>query len=194
MQDLHNPSVVEEKKMKKHQFIGNNRGINNGEDLPPEFLSGIYDRIKETPISLKEDLDLQKKFTPQNGNVQSTDKQRREAYGKEREAMVKQSEAIFKRRIPASTPRHGSGSNKMQPAGGAVAFQLITEQTEVSYVRPMFEIVWAPLLACCSVIFETCDQASAVALCLDSFKHAIHLSSRYNICTRTTCPYHPMVA
>ncbi|KDO24017.1 hypothetical protein SPRG_10713 [Saprolegnia parasitica CBS 223.65] len=163
--DLHNPSVVEEKKMKKHQFIGNNRGINNGEDLPPEFLSGIYDRIKETPISLKEDLDLQKKFTPQNGNVQSTDKQRREAYGKEREAMVKQSEAIF------------NGSNKMQPAG----FQLITEQTEVSYVRPMFEIVWAPLLACCSVIFETCDQASAVALCLDSFKHAIHLSSRLNM-------------
>ncbi|OQS01259.1 brefeldin A-inhibited guanine nucleotide-exchange protein [Achlya hypogyna] len=175
--DLHNPSVVEEKKMKKHQFLANNRGINNGDDLPADFLGGIYDRIKETPISLKEDLEAQKKILPQNGSVTSTDKQRREAYGKEREAMVKQSEAIFKRRLPAATPRNGSAKS---PAT-AVAFQLITEQTEISYVRPMFEIVWAPLLACCSVIFETCDQMSAVALCLDSFKHAIHLSSRLNM-------------
>ncbi|OQS02740.1 brefeldin A-inhibited guanine nucleotide-exchange protein, partial [Thraustotheca clavata] len=174
--DLHNPSIVEEKKMKKQQFLSNNRGINNGEDLPGEFLGGIYDRIKETPISLKEDLEAQKKLQPTSGSVQSTDKQRREAYGKEREAMVKQSEAIFKRRNPSTTPRVGSAKTPT-----AASFQFITEQTEISYVRPMFEIVWAPLLACCSVIFETCDQMSAITLCLDSFKHAIHLSARLNM-------------
>ncbi|CAK4648565.1 unnamed protein product [Aphanomyces euteiches] len=169
--DLHNPSIPEEKKMTKDGFIRNNRGINNGEDLPPEFLGGIYDRIKSTPISLKEDLDLKKKIQVQTTG-QANDRMRREAYSKEREAMVKQSEALFKRRGP-NTPRNGN-----TPRG---SFQLITDETESSYVRPMFEIVWAPLLACCSVIFETNDSASAISLCVDSFKHAIHLSSRLNM-------------
>ncbi|RHY78529.1 hypothetical protein DYB31_016642, partial [Aphanomyces astaci] len=79
---------------------------------------------------------------------------------------VKSSEALFKRRVPATPQSSGGG-----------AFQLITDDTESSYVRPMFEIVWAPLLACCSVIFETSDSASAISLCVDSFKHAIHLTS-----------------
>ncbi|KAF0682844.1 Aste57867_25067 [Aphanomyces stellatus] len=169
--DLHNPSIPEEKRMSKEGFLRNNRGINNGEDLAPEFLGGIYDRIKSTPISLKEDLDLKKKTQVQTGNAQATDRMRREAYSKEREAMVKQSEALFKRR-GTTTPRNGSST----PTGAQ--FQLITEETESSYVRPMFEIVWAPLLACCSVIFETSDSSSAISLCIDSFKHAIHLSSR----------------
>ena len=35
--DLHNPSVKH--RMTKAEFIRNNRGINNGSDLPEEFLS-----------------------------------------------------------------------------------------------------------------------------------------------------------
>ncbi|RHY39265.1 hypothetical protein DYB38_008154, partial [Aphanomyces astaci] len=137
--DLHNPSIPEEKRMSKEGFVRNNRGINNGEDLAPEFLGGIYDRIKSTPISLKEDVDLKKRIQVQTGSVQNNDRMRREAYSKEREAMVKSSEALFKRRVPATPQSSGGG-----------AFQLITDDTESSYVRPMFEIVWAPLLACCS--------------------------------------------
>ncbi len=173
--------------MTKDGFLRNNRGINNGEDLPAAFLGGIYDRIKSTPISLKEDEDLKKKVQPQaTQNVKSTDQQRREAYSKEREVMVKQSEALFKKRLP-STPRGigGSGNSQFSHAPSttttSASFQLITQDTEASYVRPMFEIVWAPLLACCSVIFETSEQPSAAALCLDSFKHAIHLSGRLNM-------------
>ncbi|ETV92066.1 hypothetical protein H310_13588 [Aphanomyces invadans] len=174
--DLHNPSIPEEKRMTKEGFIRNNRGINNGEDLAPEFLGGIYDRIKSTPISLKEDVELKKRIQVQTGNVQNNDRMRREAYSKEREAMVKNSEALFKRRGP-TTPQSGASPSTTS----STPFQLITDDTESSYVRPMFEIVWAPLLACCSVIFETTDSASAITLCIDSFKHAIHLSSRLNM-------------
>ena len=35
-------------KMSKEAFIMNNRGINDSEDLPQEFLSAIYDEIKES--------------------------------------------------------------------------------------------------------------------------------------------------
>ena len=43
--DLHNKANL--KRMSKEEFIRNNRGIDDGEDLPREFLSDIYDRIKD---------------------------------------------------------------------------------------------------------------------------------------------------
>lgn len=201
--DLHNPSIAEEKKMTKEGFYRNNRGINNGEDLPEEYLGGIFDRIKATPISLKEDEDF-KARRKMGGGVKAVaattlfgasgatvDRQRRDAYIKERESMVRQSEALFKRRNPAtmgasargvaSSPRSG---NSVLGSGGtqnAPQFHLVTELTENSHVRPMFETVWAPLLACCSVIFESSDSPVAIQLCLNSFKHAIHLASRLNM-------------
>lgn len=200
--DLHNPSIPEEKKMTKEGFYRNNRGINNGEDLPEDYMSGIFDRIKQTPISLKEDEDFKARrkgaagvkavaATTLFGSSGATaDRQRRDAYIKERETMVRQSEALFKRRNPAgmgassrivaNSPRSTSGGGGAQNSPSA-HFHLVTELTENSHVRPMFETVWAPLLACCSVIFESSDSPVAIQLCLNSFKHAIHLSARLNM-------------
>ena len=39
--------------MSKEAFIMNNRGINDSEDLPKEYLSAIYDEIKESEIEMK---------------------------------------------------------------------------------------------------------------------------------------------
>ena len=39
--------------MSKEAFIMNNRGINDSEDLPKEYLSAIYDEIKESEIKMK---------------------------------------------------------------------------------------------------------------------------------------------
>ncbi len=38
-------------------FIKNNRGINDGQDLPEEFLSSIYDGIVNNEIRMKDELD-----------------------------------------------------------------------------------------------------------------------------------------
>ena len=51
--DLHNPNIKEDRKMTKEGFLRNNRGIASGRDLPAEYLSGIFDRIKSNAISLK---------------------------------------------------------------------------------------------------------------------------------------------
>jgi brefeldin A-inhibited guanine nucleotide-exchange protein len=54
--DLHNPSIKPERRMTVDSFMRNNRGIGDGgSDLSEEFLTGIYNRIKERPFSLKED-------------------------------------------------------------------------------------------------------------------------------------------
>ncbi|XP_076447956.1 uncharacterized protein LOC143284806 isoform X3 [Babylonia areolata] len=45
--DLHNSSIKPEKKMKLDDFVKNLRGIDDGEDLDPDLLTGIYERIKQ---------------------------------------------------------------------------------------------------------------------------------------------------
>ena len=54
--DLHNPSLKDDRRMTIEQFIRNNRGINNGEDLPEDFLSNLYFQIKEDEIQVQKDL------------------------------------------------------------------------------------------------------------------------------------------
>ena len=49
--DAHNPQV--ERKMSLNEFIKNNRGINNGKDFDPSFLTQIYNDITQHEIKLK---------------------------------------------------------------------------------------------------------------------------------------------
>ena len=51
--DLHNPAVKE--KITTQQFISINKGINNGEDLPANFLISIYNSIKNEPFKIPDD-------------------------------------------------------------------------------------------------------------------------------------------
>ena len=44
--DLHTPSIKAEKRMKLEDFIRNLRNIDDGHDLDPEMLAGIYERIR----------------------------------------------------------------------------------------------------------------------------------------------------
>jgi hypothetical protein len=50
--DLHNTGIPKNKKMKKEEFIRNNRGINGGADLPKEYLENLYDEIKDNQIQV----------------------------------------------------------------------------------------------------------------------------------------------
>jgi Sec7-like guanine-nucleotide exchange factor len=52
--DLHNPSV--KKKISKEGFIKNNRGINDGKNLPDDYLGALYDSFKSQELHLVEGL------------------------------------------------------------------------------------------------------------------------------------------
>ena len=53
--DAHNPQVKH--RMTMADFIKNNRGINDDEDLPEELLSSIYDDIVNNEIRMKDEMD-----------------------------------------------------------------------------------------------------------------------------------------
>lgn len=115
--DLHNPAIKEERRMTKEGFIRNNRGICDGQDLPHEFLVSIFDRIKENPISLKEDDEARERAGEvKNASGRSTlqaamnpasffsshydemDRARESNFRKERDHIVRTTESLLKRR------------------------------------------------------------------------------------------------
>ena len=58
--DLHSSQIDVSRKMTVEEFIRNNRGINAGENLPPEYLTEIYTKIKTNQIKMQQDAsDLQ---------------------------------------------------------------------------------------------------------------------------------------
>ena len=53
--DLHNDGV--KNKMTLEEFIRNNRGIDDGKDLPQEFLTSIYNEIRDNEIKMTPDVE-----------------------------------------------------------------------------------------------------------------------------------------
>ena len=53
--DAHNPQV--KKCMTRADFVKNNRGINEGADLPEELLSAIFDDVVNNGIRIKDEVD-----------------------------------------------------------------------------------------------------------------------------------------
>jgi brefeldin A-inhibited guanine nucleotide-exchange protein len=53
--DAHNPQV--KRRMTRADFVKNNRGINDGSDLPEDFLSRIFDEIHSNEIRMKDEVE-----------------------------------------------------------------------------------------------------------------------------------------
>ena len=174
--DLHNPSIKEERKMTKDGFIRNNRGICDGQDLPKEMLLDIFDRIKENPISLKEDDDARERAADPKGNAltpaafftnhyEEMDKTKESNFMKERDHIVKTTESLLKRR------RHGAGHRKSR--SNSISKHLRYVRTDDSglrdeYVAPMFEVTWGPALAAFSTAMESANGTVGALLSIAS--------------------------
>lgn len=54
--------------MSKAEFIRNNRGIDDGNDIPEDFMGALYDRIVSNEIKMKADTMLPASKQPANVN------------------------------------------------------------------------------------------------------------------------------
>jgi len=176
--DLHNPAIKEERRMTREGFIRNNRGICDGQDLPSDLLNSIFDRIKENPISLKEDDDARERAGEgKKGSTLNTalspasffvshydemDRARESNFRKERDHIVRTTETLLKRR------RHSHADSKQAPSSKQRSSKMHKHasqrfvRTEDSglrdeYVAPMFEASWGPALAAFSTAMESAN-------------------------------------
>ncbi|XP_053309569.1 brefeldin A-inhibited guanine nucleotide-exchange protein 2-like [Spea bombifrons] len=151
--DLHSPQV--KNKMTKEQYIKMNRGINDSKDLPEEYLSAIFDEIEDKKIAMKETKEFTIATKSSKPSVAS-EKQRRLLYNMEMEQMAKTAKALMEAVSHAKAP--------------------FTSATHLDHVRPMFKLVWTPLLAAYSIGLQNCDDNEVAGLCLEGIRCAIRIA------------------
>ncbi|CAG8561265.1 2082_t:CDS:2 [Diversispora eburnea] len=170
-------SVQVKRRMEKSEFIKNNRGINNNNDLADEFLGKIFDEIANNEIVMEEE---QFSEVAKTAISHATDRERQELYEREISQMQRKSQALLK------SNRHGQIPSVWRSASHA------------DHVKPMFAVLCWPLMATLSLVFEEADnplssnnsnkgtefaQANqeAIELCLDGFLGAIRISSIFRM-------------
>lgn len=169
--------------MTVESFLRNNRGIGaDGGDLPPDFLTGIFDRIKQRPFSLKEDDQARERVGTQkpmfDGSFfensaglfggSTSDDQKREKFKKERDEMMAVTEQLIRRRPGKTPPSEGNHAD---------APHLTASVPPADVAKPMFDVTWGPMLGILSQILECADDAESVSVCLKGFVYAIRLAA-----------------
>ncbi|KAJ4774201.1 Brefeldin A-inhibited guanine nucleotide-exchange protein 2 [Rhynchospora pubera] len=167
--DAHNPMV--KNKMSADDFIRNNRGIDDGKDLPEEYMRSLYDRIIKHEIKMKGD-----DFTPQQ--KQSTSNR---ILGLDNILNI----VIRKRDSPAETSdeyiKHMQEQFKEKARKSESAY---CAATDVVILKFMIEVCWAPMLAAFSVPLDQSDDEAVIAQCLEGFRCAIHVTAAMSMKTQ----------
>ncbi|KLT43076.1 Sec7-domain-containing protein [Cutaneotrichosporon oleaginosum] len=154
--DQHNKNY-KQKRMTKPEFVRNNRGINDGGDLPEDFLGEIYDEIHSNEIRMKDEVEAA--LGGPTGPTLGRDLQR-EAFLTQSENMASKTEALLKHMARSS--RRGARDHYYAAS-------------RVEHVRFMFEAAWMPFLAGISGQLQETDDMDTVELCLDGLRAAIRI-------------------
>ncbi|KAG8074252.1 hypothetical protein GUJ93_ZPchr0006g44990 [Zizania palustris] len=168
--DAHNPMV--KNKMSPEDFIRNNRGIDDGKDLPEEFMRSLYERIGKKEIKMKEE-----EFVPQQQKSTSSNKilgldnilniviRKRESPMETSDDLIKHMQEQFKEKARMSE-------------------SLFYPATDVVVLKFMVEVCWAPMLAAFSVPLDQSDDEIVISQCLEGFRCAIHVTAAMSMKTQ----------
>ncbi|KAJ1331950.1 brefeldin A-inhibited guanine nucleotide-exchange protein [Microdochium nivale] len=181
--DLHS-SKMKDRRMSKDDFIKNNRGINDGGDLPPDYLVGIYDEIASNEIVLKSERDIaaaagslaaaqSSGFAAGLGQALSNvgrDLQR-EAYVQQSEEISLRSEQLFKTLFKNQRKNAAKVGVRFIPA------------TSSRHVGAMFDVAWMSIFSALSSQIQKAQNLEVNKLCLEGMKHAIKIACMFELST-----------
>ncbi|CAL5401165.1 unnamed protein product [Camellia sinensis] len=163
--DAHNPMV--KNKMSADDFIRNNRGIDDGKDLPEEFLRSLFERISRNEIKMKED-----DFAPQQ--KQSTNSNRILGLDNILNIVIRKRWEDKDMGSSDELMRHMQEQFKEKARKSESVYYAATD---VLILRFMIEVCWAPMLAAFSVPLDQSDDEVVIAQCLEGFRYSIHVTS-----------------
>ncbi|XP_024640128.1 brefeldin A-inhibited guanine nucleotide-exchange protein 1 isoform X2 [Medicago truncatula] len=163
--DAHNNMVKD--KMTKADFIRNNRGIDDGKDLPEEYLGALYDKIVRNEIKMKADSSApQSKQENSFNRLLGLDGILNLVNWKQNEEKAVGANGLLIRHIQE---QFKSNSRKSESAYHVV--------TDVAILRFMVEVCWGPMLAAFSVTLDQSDDRVATSQSLQGFRHAVHVTA-----------------
>ncbi|KAJ4963958.1 hypothetical protein NE237_023897 [Protea cynaroides] len=163
--DAHNSMVKE--KMLKADFIRNNRGIDDGKDLPEEYLGALYDQIVKNEIKMNADCSA-----PQSKQANSFNK-------------LLGLDGLFNLISWNQTEEKPLGANgvlikhiqEQIKAKSGKSESVYYAVTDTAILRFMVEVCWAPMLAAFSVTLDQSDDNTATFQSLQGFRHAVHVTA-----------------
>ncbi|WVR06225.1 hypothetical protein IAU60_003255 [Kwoniella sp. DSM 27419] len=159
--DAHNPNF-KQKRMTKAEFVKNNRGINDGKDLPQEYLEETYDEIQNNEIKMKDEIELAPAAA--SGGLSSVGRDlQKEAYVAQSENMASKTESLLKAMV------------RQQRRGVVRPTDQYHTASRLEHVRFMFEVAWMPFLAGISAPLQETDDIDVVDLCLQGLRSAIRI-------------------
>ncbi|KAK6506631.1 guanine nucleotide exchange protein for ADP-robosylation factor [Arthrobotrys musiformis] len=179
--DQHSSKI--KKRMKKEDFVKNNRGINDGADLPEEYLHGIFEEISQNEIILEDEKDAireSKEATQKNAGLAAGIGQalatvgrdlQREAYMQASEEMANKTEQLFKTLLRSQR----TSSKKTNPT---IRF---VNASSFKHIGPMFETVWMSFLSGLSGPTQDSQDVESIRLCMEGFKLAIKISCLFDL-------------
>ncbi|WWD18344.1 hypothetical protein CI109_102794 [Kwoniella shandongensis] len=159
--DAHNKNF-KQKRMTKAEFIKNNRGINDGKDLPEDMLDEIYDEVQSNEIKMKDEIEVVP--TTASGGLASVGRDlQREAYVAQSENMASKTESLLKAMV------------RQQRRGVVRPTDHFHTASRLEHVRFMFEVAWMPFLAGISAPLQETNDMDVVDLCLEGLRSAIRI-------------------
>ncbi|EPS35263.1 hypothetical protein H072_11451 [Dactylellina haptotyla CBS 200.50] len=179
--DQHSSKI--KRRMNKEDFIKNNRGINDGADLPEEYLIGIFEEIAQNEIILEDEKDAireSKESATKNAGLAAGIGQalatvgrdlQREAYLQASEEMANKTEQLFKTLLR-------SQRTSSKKTNTTIRF---VHASSFKHIGPMFETVWMSFLSGLSGPTQDSQDLESIRLCMEGFKLAIKISCLFDL-------------
>ncbi|WFD39955.1 guanine nucleotide exchange protein for ADP-robosylation factor [Malassezia japonica] len=166
--DAHNPQVKH--RMTLADFIKNNAGIDDGANLPEDFLRSIYEEIQKHEIKMKDEAPPAPNVPQGTGFATAIATVGRdlqhEQYVLQSEGMANRTEVLFRTML---TAQRRAGSQQR-----AMADQFFSA-SHMEHVKPMFEVAWMSFLAGISTPLQDSTDPDTIRQVLGGFRDAIKI-------------------
>jgi brefeldin A-inhibited guanine nucleotide-exchange protein len=169
-------------RMTKEDFIKNNRGINDNQDLPSEYLIGIYDEIANNEIVLDTEREHAANIGIQTtapaglatraGQVFATVGRdiQGEKYAQASEEMANKTEQLYRSLIRAQ-----------RKTAVKDALSRFIPATSERHVGSMFNVTWMSFLSGLSAPMQDTQNIEVIRLCMEGLKLAIRISCAFDL-------------
>ena len=174
--DQYNPQV--KRRMTCEDFVKNNRGIDEGKDLPLPFLEKIFEEIKTSEIKMKDESSAASSSS-KSVDVASS------VHSKGGQALKASNSSKHIQQDLYNNIRKNHGATKdtssLDSAFTAMDPSVFVEVSHYGHVKPMFQLVWMSFLMVVSSTLQKATEMDAIITSLEGFKYAVHLSCLFEL-------------
>ena len=179
--DQHSTKI--KRRMTIEDFIKNNRGINDTQDLPPEYLTGIYEEIASNEIVLASERERAEEIgvataAPTAGLASRAGQVfanvgrdlQKEKFNQASENMANRTEQLYRSLIRAQKK---SSVREM--------LSRFISASSVKHVGSMFNVTWMSFLSGISGQMQNAHNIEIIRQCLNGLRLAIRISCRFDL-------------